>query len=211
MKETPKEIENNNNINNNYNNILDLNNLYKNSNDSLKLPIKSDKIINNNIKVDEREEYKLYTKSNTYNNSSQANNSFNYSNINDNINNNIIQIQKSRTSRENELLKRQNFTIRLNNIGVNHLETVLETVREVSNSKNDSSGISDDDDSLNKENENNGQNKNGINENDKNKEVSGNLNINIDLKIQGSEAKINDSDYNTATKKTIFLSSEKTH
>lgn len=211
MKETPKEIENNNNINNDNNNILDLNNFHKNSNDSLKLSIKSDKINNNNIKDDEREEYKLYTKSNTFNNSRQANNSFNYSNINDNINNNIIQIQKSRTCRENEVLKRQSFTIRLNNMGANHLETVLETVSEVSNSKNVSSEISDDDDNVNKENENNDQNKGGTNEKEKNKEESGNININIDLKIQGSDTKINDSDYNAATKKTLFLSSEKTH
>ena len=46
---------------------------------------------------------------------------------------------------------------------------------------------------------------------EKNKEESGNININIDLKIQGSDTKINDSDYNAATKKTLFLSSEKTH
>ena len=67
------------------------------------------------------------------------------------------QIQKSRTCRENENIHSSSFTLRLNQFGQNRLETVLETISEVSKSKVDSSEISDDDENEEnkKDNENN--------------------------------------------------------
>lgn len=159
------------------------------------------------MKNEEKEEYKLYTKSSTYNNNcSQVKKVFNYNNLNDNINNNKNKIQKSRTCRENENINRHSFTIRLNNMGRNHLETVLETVNEVSHSIVDSIELSDDD-----EDERNDENthKNETKETGKIKEES--CNINSESKVKGTNTRINDSDYNEAKKKSLFLSSEKTH
>lgn len=145
---------------------------------------------------------KIYIKSSTYN-KRENNISFNINNLNDNSTNRE-QIQKSRTS-ENDNFHYSSFTLRLNNLGQNRLETVLETVSEASNSKVDSSEISD-------EEENNENNlKNEENEDKKIKEEFGNSN-NTEQKMQGTDTKINDSDYNIANKKSLyFLSSEKTH
>jgi hypothetical protein len=148
---------------------------------------------------------KIYIKSSTYN-KRENNISFNINNLNDNSTNRE-QIQKSRTS-ENDNFHYSSFTLRLNNLGQNRLETVLETVSEASNSKVDSSEISDEDG-------NNGNNintgKNEVIENKKIKEDFGNSN-NTEQKMQGTDTKINDSEYNAANKKSLyFLSSEKTH
>ena len=233
IKDTQKEIENNINIiniiNNNENKNGDVNNIQRNSIDSLKYSIKSESNINinhnnnNNIK-NEKKEDKEFTKSSTYNNQSQSINTFSYGNINDNINDNInnnnIQIQKSRTCQEYENFQRQSLTIRLNNIGRTHLETVLETLSEASNSKVDSSEISDDTENEEiKENDDNKENKENYETNEntgkyetkesgKNKDSENN---NTEQKIQGSDIRINDNDFNVVTKKSLFLASEKTH
>ena len=86
----------------------------------------------------------MYAKSRTYN-KKENNITHNIIKLSDNAINNINQIQKSRTCRENQNIHRTSFTLRLNNFGQNHLETVLETVSEVSISKVDSSEISDED------------------------------------------------------------------
>ena len=157
LKETTtKEVDNN--INNNINNS-EINNCKNNTNESLKLS-------ENNNKNEEKEENKKFTKSSTYNEqNNKSNNSFNNCILNDNdiINNNLIQLQKSRTC-ENEVFQRQSFTLGFNNINRNHLETVLETVSEVSNSKVDSSDVN----KKKEETENNG--KNETKETGKNKE-----------------------------------------
>lgn len=122
-------------------------------------------------------------------------------NINDNIINNINAIQKSKTYIDNSI-PRLSFTLRLNNLRQNHLETVLETLSEASNSKVDSFEISND--------EGNYINNEGI-ETKQLKEESGN--INSELKIQ-TDTRINESEYNNTTqnkKSLYFLTSEKTH
>ena len=216
MKDTPKEIENNINIENN-NNINNnsikkhssKSSANKNSSESLKYSQKSENNINNNNnKIEEDiKENKIYTKSSTYNKKEKSI-SNNIIKLCDNSINNINPIQKSRTCRENENIHRASFTLRLNNLAQNHLETVLETVSEASNSKINSSEISDEDE--NKENNLNIE-KNEIIEDKKVKEDFGNSN-NTEQKLQGTDTRINDSDYNTANKKSLyFLSSEKTH
>ena len=200
-------------INNNGNKNADINNIQNSINESIKVSIKSENNINNNK---DKEDYKSYTKSSTYNNPSQSNDTFNYNNLNDNMYNNSIQIQKSRTCQENEKFQRQSLTIRLNILGRNHLETVLETVSEASNSKIDSSEITDNENEDKKNNNDNKENndtndntgKNETKESGKNKESE---NINSEQKMQGSDIKINDNDFNVVTKKSLFLSSEKTH
>ena len=174
--------------------------------DSMKLSQRSENyyINNNNSKIDDM--YKTITKSNTYNKKNDQSTSFNIINLNDNLNNNI---QKSRTCRENEniYINRTNSILHLINLNQNHLETVLETVSEVSNSKVDSSEISN-------ENENDSQkiqSKDDINENDTvNKKTKEETINNSEHKINGSDFRINDSDNNTATKKSLYFP-EKTH
>ena len=100
--------------------------------------------------------------------------------------------------------------MRLNNLGQNHLETVLETVNEVSNSKIDSSELSEEEE--NKENNDNKKNEESL----KIKEESGNITTeNKGTRTgtgTGTDTKINDSDCNVGIKKSLyFLSSEKTH
>ena len=118
-----------------------------------------------------------------------------YNNLNDkpNIDKNI---QKSRTCQDNENFNRVSFTLRLNNLGQNHLETVLEAVGEASDSKFDSSKISGDAEN-DKGNKNNI--KNETKESLKIKEESGNL---ASTKIQGTETK-NDSENNFVKKKSL--------
>ena len=140
------------------------------------------------------------TKSSTFNeHNNQPNNLFNYININDNdilINNNIP-LQKSMSCQENEVFQRQCFTLGFNNINRNHLETVVETLSEVSNSKADSSELNN----KNEDNENSG--KNETKETTKNKEES--CNINSEQKNSGLDIKINERD-NFTPKKSLFLS-----
>jgi hypothetical protein len=160
LKETTKEVDNNtiNNINNSEMNICK-----NNTNESLKLSLKSE----NNNKNKEKDDNKKYTKSSTYNeHNNKSNNSFNNCILNDNdiINNNLFQLKKSRTCKENEVFQRQSFNLGFNNINRNHLETVLETISEVSNSKVDSSDIN----KKKEETENNG--KHETKETGKNKE-----------------------------------------
>ena len=154
--------------------------------------------------INKNEEKKVYIKSSTYNNNPNINTYIN--NLNDNPNNDR-NLQKARTSHENENFNRASFTLRINNLYQNHLETVLEAVSEASNSKIDSSEISDDE-------ENNDNNKNNIKndtkESGKNKEESGT--ITSKQKNQQTDAKINENEYYVTNKKSLyFLSSEKTH
>lgn len=165
----------------------------------MKLSLKGE---NKNKNTNEKkEEHKKYTKSNTYNNqTSNSNNSFiNYNNLinNDNIYTNKIHIQKSRTCLVNEV-KSQNIKLGFNNLKGNHLETVLETVSEVSNSKIDSSEKS----KKNEENEDTGKNK--TKETGKNKEELGNNKCG--RKNSEIDEKINDNDCNDNAKKLLFLS-----
>jgi hypothetical protein len=168
-KETSKEFENNNKANDMNDNInnSDLCNYRNNTNESLKISLKSE---NNKIN-EEKDEPIEYTKSSTYNNhTNQSNNSFiNCNNLNDNDNDNLnnnARIQKSRTLQENDAFQRQCFTFHFNNINGNHLETVLETISEVSNSKVDSLEKS------NKDEENEDTGKNETKETRKNKDES---------------------------------------
>ena len=156
--------------------------------------------MNNINKIEEIEDNKKLIKSSTFN--KEKNIAYEINNINEIPINNENSIQKSRTI-ENQI-PRLSFTLRFNNMGPNHLETVLETVSEASNSKVDSSEISD-------ENEDNKKNEEIENKKLKLKEESVN-NISSDLKIQ-TETRMNDSDFNSnLNKKSLyFLSSEKTH
>ena len=176
----------------------------KNSNDSIKLSQRSENYyINSNSKIEDIK--KIITKSNTYNKSNDPSTAFNIINLNDNLNNNI---QKSRTYREENLnINRTSSILRLMNLNQNHLETVLETVSEASNSKVDSSGISNE----NENDSDNSENKDDINENDTgNKKTKEETINNSDHKINASDFRIYDSENNTATKKSLYFP-EKTH
>jgi len=207
QKETPKEIsENNPYIKKNTNK----NSMKRFSNDSLKLYQNNENIMIfndiNNIQNEEKEKNKLFTKSSTYNNN-QNNNTYYINNINDNQNNNI-NIQKARTCRENENINKASLTIRLNNLGQNHLETVLEAISEASNSKIDSSELSEDE-----ENEVSNKNniKNETKESGKIKEEFNKFPSEHKNQGTGTDTRIYDSEYNLANKKSLyFLSSEKT-
>ena len=182
----------------NKNILINMNNIQRNSNDSLNLSQKSE---NNNFNDYKNEDIKnSLLKSITYNMNNDTSLNINY--LNDNQNNNQIPLQKSRTSCEN--YNRSSFIIRLNNFGQNRLETVLETISEVSNSKvNSSSKIRDD-------NENNENSNKKIEENE-NEKIKEETLDNTEKKIPGSDIKIYDSTYNnnTTTKKSYFLSSDK--
>ena len=95
-------------------------------------------------------------------------------------------------------MKSQNIKLGFNNLKGNHLETVLETVSEVSNSKIDSSEKS----KKNEENEDTGKNK--TKETGKNKEELGNNKCG--RKNSEIDEKINDNDCNDNAKKLLFLS-----
>ncbi len=157
----------------------ELNLLVKNNTNIVKSPQKNE------------EEDKIWTKSNTYALGERdiSNNELIDSNLNIN---NIYEAKKSKTISENENVQRiTNF--RLNN----HLETVLETINEMSNSKIDISKLSDDAEKDNKSNDiSNNINKDNICK--YKKDESSKININIDHKIQVSENRINDSE-NTAS------------
>ena len=137
----------------------------------------------------------MYTKSSTYNSNPIINSYIN--NLNDNPNNDN-NLQKSRTSHGNENFNRTSFTLGLNNLYQNHLETVLEAVSEASNSKIDSSEISDDEE--NDENNKNNK-KNETKESGKIKDESGT--ITSKQKNQPTDIKIIDNEYNPAIKKSL--------
>ena len=131
QKETPREIENENNslINN-----IDINDDY------------TDNLNNNNFNKNQpghkKEEF-FFSKTCTYDfdeyNNSNSIQNLKYKYININKAEEIV--KKSKSLKEND--KRINSIIGINNNGNNHLETVLETINEVSLSKVNSSGIND--------------------------------------------------------------------
>ena len=194
QKETPREMEeyNDRNLTIKIDDNQELNLLAINNNS------------NSAKSTQKNEEDKIWTKSNTY-----ALGERDISNNEDNY-----ESKKSKTISENENVPRIN-NLRLNN----HLETVLETINEISNSKIDVSKLSDDPEKDNKNNNlNNNINKDNICK--YKKEEASKVNINIDHKIQVSENKINDSENTTSTlvtttwnntKKPLnFINSEKT-
>ena len=201
-KETPREMEeyNDRNLTIKIDDNQELNLLVKNNN------------ANSGKNPQKNEEDKIWAKSNTYALGERdiSNNEL----IDNNLNENIYDSKKSKTISENESVQRIN-NLRLNN----HLETVLETINEISNSKIDVSKLSDDPE---KDNKNNNLN-NIVNKDDTckyKKEEASKVNINIDHKIQVSENRINDSENTTSTlvtttwnntKKPLnFINSEKT-
>ena len=190
----------------NLSNITNINNYMRNSSESVKLSQRSENYYINNNNSKKEDIFKTITKSNTYDKRNDQSTSFNIINLNDNMNNNI---QKSRTCRENEniYINITSSILHLINLNQNHLETVLETVSEASNSKIDSSEISNE----NENNSNKIESKDDINENDTgNKKTKEETINNSDHKINGSDFRINDSENNTATKKSLYFP-EKTH
>ena len=184
QKETPREMEeyNDRDLTIKIDDNQELNLLVKNNNsNSEKTPQKN-------------EEDKIWTKSNTY--------ALGERDISNNENNNY-ESKKSKTISENENVPRIN-NLRLNN----HLETVLETINELSNSKIEVSKLSDDPEKDNKNNNlNNNVNKDNICK--YKKEEASKVNINIDHKIQVSENRINDSENTTSTLVTTTLNNTK--
>lgn len=120
----------------------------------------------------------------------EENPSFKINVLNENNNTNNPSVKKSKTFIEENAF-RLNVQHIFNNFGQNRLCTVLETINEVSNSKIDSSEISDRSD-LNEEN----KNKENNDYNDKNKNIH---------EANNSDNKKNDSEGNMATKNTIHL------
>lgn len=185
----------------NLSNITNINNYMRNSSESVKLSQRSENYYINNTNSKKEDIYKTITKSNTYDKRNDQSTSFNIINLNDNMNNNI---QKSRTCRENEniFINRTSSILHLINLNQNHLETVLETVSEASNSKIDSSEISNE----NENNSNKIESKDDINENDTvNKKTKEETINNSEHKINGSDFRINDSENNTTTKKSLYF------
>ena len=173
----------------------------RNSSESVKLSQRSENYYINNNNSKKEDIFKTITKSNTYDKRNDQSTSFNIINLNDNMNNNI---QKSRTCRENEniYINRTSSILHLINLNQNHLETVLETVSEASNSKIDSSEISNE----NENNSNKIESKDDINENDTvNKKTKEETINNSEHKINGSDFRINDSENNTTTKKSLYF------
>ena len=137
------------------------------------------------------EEDKIWTKSNTYalGERDTSNNEL----IDNNLKINIYEAKKSKTISEKENVQRIN-NLKLNN----HLETVLETINEISNSKIEASKLSDEPE---KDNKNNNLSNNADKDNicKYKKEEASKVNINFDHKIQVSENRINDSENTTST------------
>lgn len=128
-------------------------------------------------------------KSSTFN-IGEENASFKINILNENNNTKNPSVKKSKTYIE-ENVYRLNVQHIFNNLGHNRLGTVLETINEVSNSKIDSSEISDRSD-LDEENKNKEKNE----YNNKNKNIH---------EANNSDNKKNDSEGNMATKNTIHL------
>ena len=216
--ETPREIDSahNSNINNDDNN--DNNDIVNLENIDNYL----DKISNIQKKPNENVGDMIFAKSVTYN-IGEGDNTININELGgNNLNPQKLEVKKSRTCKETDNSSRvnSNFILYYNK---NRLETVLETVNEVSNSKIDSSNISD-----KIKNDNNNNNKNLISDvnidniNLKEINIDNRKNIiNREYKNHDSENRINDSENNTIsalitaaannTKKSLyFLKSEKT-
>jgi hypothetical protein len=181
QKETPREMEeyNDRDLTIKIDDNQELNLLVKNNNsNSEKTPQKN-------------EEDKIWTKSNTYalGERDTSNNEL----IDNNLKINIYEAKKSKTISEKENVQRIN-NLKLNN----HLETVLETINEISNSKIEASKLSDEPE---KDNKNNNLSNNADKDNicKYKKEEASKVNINIDHKIQVSENRINDSENTTST------------
>ena len=144
------------------------------------------------------EEQKEFKKSSTYNMGEGAI-LIKMKNFNDISNNNSPYVKKSKSFKEINI-NRLNLPYRINNNGGYHLDTVLETINEVSNSIVDSSELSDDDEEEENNEENNANNNNNVKC----------LNYDSNKKKERetiSDSKKNDSEYNanTATKNTLNL------
>ena len=170
-------------------------------NQELNLVVKNNNSYSAKSPQKNEEEDKIWTKSNTYalGERDMSNNEL----IDNNLNENIYESKKSKTISENENVQRIN-NFRLNN----HLETVLETINEISNSKIDVSKLSDDPEKDNK-NSNLSNNVNKDNTCKYKKDETLKVNINIDHKIQVSENRINDSENTTSTLVTTTLNNTK--
>ena len=144
----------------------------KNKKPNINLSPRSDQ---NKIVEAENIEYK---KSNSYN-LGEGVTLFKINNFNDNQNNQN-NVKKSKTYKEKNI-NRLNLTYKVNNIGHRRLDTVLETINEVSNSNLHSSYLSNQKDIK----ENNNANK------DKN---------NIKKEIHNENEKVNDTEHNTINK-----------
>ena len=149
-----------------------------------KVNIQLSPISDSNRKIEE--DNLTYIKSSTYN-IGEGITVFQINNFNDSMNINQSAVKKSKTCKEETInnINRLNIQYRFNNNnnGPNRLATVLETINEVSNSKVDSSELSDD----NNNNENNNENnilENNIIESNNNNEIinieSNNNNENIE-------------------------------
>ena len=185
-----------------------------NDNQEIHLQIKNNNQNRAKSPQNNEREKKIWTKSNTYalGEKDISNNEL----IDNNLNVNIYEPKKSKTITENENVQRIN-NFRLNN----HLETVVETINEISNSKIEVSKLSDDPEKDCKNfSLNNNVNKDKDNDCKYKKDEMAKNNNYIDHKIQVSENRINDSE-NTAstlvtntgnnTKKPLnFITSEKT-
>ena len=170
-------------------------------NQELNLVVKNNNSYSAKSPQKNEEEDKIWTKSNTYalGERDMSNNEL----IDNNLNENIYESKKSKTISDNENVQRIN-NFRLNN----HLETVLETINEISNSKIDVSKLSDDPEKDNK-NSNLSNNVNKDNTCKYKKDETLKVNINIDHKIQVSENRINDSENTTSTLVTTTLNNTK--
>jgi hypothetical protein len=170
-------------------------------NQELNLMVKNNNSYSAKSPQKNEEEDKIWTKSNTYalGERDMSNNEL----IDNNLNENIYESKKSKTISDNENVQRIN-NFRLNN----HLETVLETINEISNSKIDVSKLSDDPEKDNK-NSNLSNNVNKDNTCKYKKDETLKVNINIDHKIQVSENRINDSENTTSTLVTTTLNNTK--
>ena len=134
-----RELDSNQNLNDNPNNhlIINIRNNKRYSSDN-----PNNEIDYINIDNPENEQRDL-SKSITYNMSNEDL-FYNINNLNEIINNNNIPMQKSRTYQENENIpNRAGLILNFNYFGLNHLETVYETVNE-SNSKDNPSEINED-------------------------------------------------------------------
>lgn len=186
------------------------------NNQEINLMVKNNNSVRAKSPQKNEEEDKIWTKSNTYALGERdiSNNEL----IDKNLNINAYEAKKSKTISENENVQRIN-NFRLNN----HLETVLETINEISNSKIEVSKLSDDaekdiiNDNLNN---NNNINIDNICKYKKDEASKINININLEHKVQVSENRINDSENTTSTlltatgnntkKQLNFINSEKT-
>ena len=173
--------QNENDINTNFiqtKNTKEKNILLKNKSDkNQKVNIQLSPISNSNRKIEE--DNLTYIKSSTYN-IGEGVTVFQINNFNDNINIDKSAVKKSKTCKEGTInnTNRLNIQTKFNNMGPNRLGTVLETIFEVSNSKVDSSELSDDSNengNINIENNNKEAIEEKNNENQINEVINGNI------------------------------------